>query len=189
MSDYKEAGFDGRIGSADVTHVVLEKCHARLKNQNMGGKSSHTTRAFQIVVNHRRQIIASTVGYPGRWNDQTVVRFDGFITDIQRGLYLHENKFNLKNESGTDEEYKGAWVLVDGGYLNWSTLISPFKELESLKEQRWCRWAGSMRKDVECTFGILKGKHNILFNIVNFYEFVLNMISIIRALKNIKNRN
>ena len=55
------------IGSADVTHVVLERCHSRLKNQNSGGKDSHTTRAFQIVVNHRRQIIASTLGYPGRW--------------------------------------------------------------------------------------------------------------------------
>ena len=157
MSEFKEAGFDGCIRSADVTHVILEKCHSHLKNQHLGGKSSHTTRAFQIVVNHRRQIISSTVGYPGRWNDQTVVRFDGFITDIQRGLYLNEHKFTLKTESGADEEYNGAWVLVDGGYLNWSTLICPFKEADSIKEQRWSRWAESMRKDVECTFGILKG--------------------------------
>jgi Plant transposon protein len=158
MSEFKEAGFDGCIGSADVTHVILEKCHSRLRNQHLGSKSSHATRAFQIVVNHRRQIIASTAGYPGRWNDQTIVRFDGFITDIQRGLYLNDNKFSLKAADGTDEEYSGAWVLVDGGYLNWSTLICPFKESISIKEQRWSRWAESMRKDVECTFGILKGK-------------------------------
>ena len=31
--------------------IILEKCQARLKNQNLGGKDSHTTRAFQLVVN------------------------------------------------------------------------------------------------------------------------------------------
>ena len=81
-AEFTEAGFDGCIGSADVTHVNIEKCQARLKNQNLGGKSSHTTRAFQLVVNHRRQIIASTVGFNGRWNDKTVVRFNDFIKII-----------------------------------------------------------------------------------------------------------
>lgn len=161
MSEFVEAGFNGCIGSADVTHVIIEKCHARLKNQNLGAKDSHTTRAFQIVVNHRRQIIASTVGFPGRWNDKTVVRFDGFVTDVQRGLYLKNNKFTLKNSEGKDENYRGAWILVDGGYLNWASLICPFKDTISIKEQRWSRWAESMRKDVECTFGILKGKNTI----------------------------
>lgn len=157
MSEFVEAGFNGCIGSADVTHIVLERCHARLKNQNLGGKSSHTTRGFQIVVNHRRQIIASTVGYPGRWNDQTVVRFDGFVTDIQKGEYLNNHRFELINSEGISENYTGAWILVDGGYLNWSTLICPFKHTTSKIEQRWSNWAESMRKDVECTFGILKG--------------------------------
>jgi hypothetical protein len=83
MAEFAEAGLDGCIGSADVTHIVLEKCHnSRLKNQNLGSKSSLTTRAYQIVVNHRRQILASTVGHPGRWNDKTIVRFDGFVPDI-----------------------------------------------------------------------------------------------------------
>ena len=158
-SEFAEAGFSGCIGSADVTHVILQKCHARLKNQNSGGKDSHTTRAFQIVVNHRRQIIASTVGYSGRWNDKTIVRFDGFITDIQRGLYLNDNVFSLIDDEGNEVQYKRAWILVDGGHLNWSCLICPFKNTISIREQRWSRWAESMRKDVECTFGILKGKN------------------------------
>ena len=74
MSEFKAAAFDGCIGSADVTHVIMEKCYARLKNQNLGGKDSHTTRAYQLVVNRRRQILASNIGFPGRWNDTTIVR-------------------------------------------------------------------------------------------------------------------
>ena len=141
------------------------------------------------MANHRRQIIASTIGYPGRWNDQIVVRFDGFITDIQRGLYFSDNKFTLKSESGTDEEYIGAWVLVDGGYLNWFTVICPFKESDLVKEQRWSRWAESMRKDVECTFGILKGKINITLFIILLIQFVLTIQLSCRTLENTKDRN
>ena len=131
----------------------------------MGSKSSHTTRAYQLVVNHRRQIIASTVGYPGRWNDKTIVRFDVFVTDIQRGLYLKDHKFTLKDSEGEDVNYEGAWILVDGGYLKWSNLICPFKNTMSVKDIRWSKWAESMRKDVECTFGILKGNYNLNFMI------------------------
>ena len=128
MSEFKAAAFDGCIGSADVTHVIMEKCYARLKNQNLGGKDSHTTRAYQLVVNHRRQILASTIGFPGRWNDTTIVRFDDFITDIQRGNYLAENVFYLYDEKGQQKCYKGAWILVDRGYPSWTSLICPFKE-------------------------------------------------------------
>jgi hypothetical protein len=162
MAEFKAAAFDGCIGSADVTHIITEKCHARLKNQNLGGKDSHTTRAYQLVVNHRRQILASTVGFPGRWNDQTIVRFDDFITDIQRGNYLAENEFSLYNEKGEKKKFKGAWILVDGGYPSWTSLICPFKDTSSVKEARWSRWAESMRKDVECTFGILKGQSKLM---------------------------
>lgn len=157
MFEFKAAAFDGCIGSADVTHIIIEKCYARLKNQHLGGKDSHTTRAYQLVVNHRRQILASTVGFPGRWNDTTIVRFDDFVTDIQRGNYLADNVFSLYNEKGQEKKFNGAWILVDGGYPSWTSLICPFKETSSIREARWSRWAESMRKDVECTFGIMKG--------------------------------
>ena len=141
MHEFKLAGFNRCIGSADVTHVVLERCHSRLKNQYLGSKSSHSTRAYQLVVNHRRQIISSTVGYPGRWNYKTIVRFDGFVTDIQRGLFLKDHKFTLKESEGEDVDYEGAWNLVDGGYLNWSSLICPFKNTMSVKDTTWSKWA------------------------------------------------
>jgi hypothetical protein len=40
MAEFKEAGFDGCIGSADATHIIMERCSARLKNQHTGGKLS-----------------------------------------------------------------------------------------------------------------------------------------------------
>ena len=40
--------------------------------------------------------------------------------------------------------------------------MPPFKHTSSMKEIRWSKWVESMRKDVECAFGILKGRWRIL---------------------------
>ena len=53
-------------------------------------------------------------------------------------------------------------MLVDNGYLNWGTTIPPMKNTIYQDASRWSEWLESMRKDVECTFGILKGRWRIL---------------------------
>ena len=53
-------------------------------------------------------------------------------------------------------------MLVDNGYLNWGTSIPPMKNTMYQDASRWSEWLESMRKDVECTFGILKGCWRIL---------------------------
>ena len=59
-------------------------------------------------------------------------------------------------------KYKGVYVIVDNGYLDWSCTVPPFCVTNDMDEIRWSRWVESMRKDVECTFGILKGRWQIL---------------------------
>lgn len=53
-------------------------------------------------------------------------------------------------------------MLVDNGYLNWGITIPPMKQTLYITETRWSQWLEFMRKDVECTFGILKGRWRIL---------------------------
>lgn len=48
------------------------------------------------------------------------------------------------------------------GYLRWSTTVPPFKVTNLETEIRWSRWVESMQKDVENTFGILKGRFRVL---------------------------
>jgi len=126
-------------------------------------KSSLTARSYNLCVNHRRRILHSTPGGPARWNDQTMVRFDRFITQIRSdGLNLQENTFELLARGKGGEviavKYKGVYVIVDNGYLNWSCTVPPFTVTSNMDEIQWSRWLESMRKDVECTFGILKKK-------------------------------
>jgi hypothetical protein len=169
MREFKEAGFPGCVGSSDATHITTDRREHNLKNNHLGlgPKSSLTARSYNICVNHCRRILHSTLGGPARWNDQTMVRFDRFITQIcSDGLNLQDNTFELLARGKGGEvivvTYKGVYVIVDNGYLNWSCTLPPFSVTSNMDEIRWSRWLESMRKDVECTFSILKGRWRIL---------------------------
>ncbi len=64
----------------------------------------------------------------------------------------------------------GAYLIVDNGYLNWSCTVPPFGVSNDVNEIRWSKWLESMHKDVECTFGILKGRWRILKSGVRTYS-------------------
>jgi hypothetical protein len=173
-SEYTMAGFPGAIGSTDATHIMLERVQYRLRQTHIGFKMSHTARTYNITVNHRRQILATTTGHPARWNDKTLALFDNFMTDLKDGIIMNDMHFDLYENTTasvgpgdataavTTRRYQGAWLLVDNGYLAWSTTVPPIKTTSSRLEIRFSSWLESMRKDVECTFGILKGRWRIL---------------------------
>ena len=163
--EFEMAGMPGTLGSSDATHILHEKCSYRLRRLHLGGKSKSPTRTYNITVNHRRRILGTTSGHPGSWNDQTVVLFDAFIIGIKRGEIFDDNTFELLemvDGKVVSVKYRGAWIVVDNGYHSWSTTVPPFTKTCVRTEIRWSEWVESMRKDVECTFGILKGRWRIL---------------------------
>ena len=103
----------------------------------------------------------------------TMVRFDTFLTDIRAGRILTDNEFELlsydKEGNVISVRYNGVYVVVDNGYLAWSCTVPPISVTNKIDETRWSRWVESMRKDVECTFGILKGRWRILKTGVRVY--------------------
>ena len=96
----------------------------------------------------------------------TLMRFDDYMCGIQDGTLLQDVEFELfeKDHFGNTikVKYQGAWLVVDNGYLKWSTAIPPLKVSDDMREIRWSNWIESMRKDVECTFGIMKGRFRLL---------------------------
>ena len=95
-----------------------------------------------------------------------IVRFDTFLTDVRAGRILTDNEFELlsydKEGNVISVWYNGVYVIVDNGYLAWSCTVPPISGTHKIDKTRWSRWVESMRKDVECTFGILKGRWRIL---------------------------
>jgi hypothetical protein len=134
--------------------------------QHKGFKMSATTRTYNITVNHRRYIINTTTGAPGSWNDQSIIRFDELAMDMNAGEYDEVLSFDLyeRNSDGTiwKQKYIGGWFISDNGYQKWPIFIPPYKRSDTKPALRWSQWLESVRKDVECTFGILKGRWRIL---------------------------
>lgn len=78
--------------------------------------------------------------------DQTMVRFDTFLTSVRDGSILNKNNFGLLSY---DKKGNVVTVWYNGSLLTMVTFCD---------ETRWSECVESMQKDVECTFGILKGK-------------------------------
>ena len=163
---FKMAGFPGCIGSTDATHIVVEFCPYRLRQLHLGYKVSHTARTYNLTCDHRRKILSTTSGHPARFNDKTLILFDDFIKDLKDGKYDEKFAFQLydfdESDNVVEKSYNGCYVLVDNGYHNWSITIPPIATPSTRREIRFSEWVESVRKDVECCFGILKGRFRCL---------------------------
>jgi hypothetical protein len=77
---------------------------------------------------------------------------------IRESTILGENTFELLSCDGDGNirkvTYSGVYVLVDNGYLDWSCTVPPMTMINKISKICWSKWVESMRKDVECTFGI-----------------------------------
>ena len=116
-------------------------------------------------MNNRRRIPGTPRDYPGSWNDKTVVLFDTYIKAIKRGEILQDNIFTIFEKCGckiVEVKYQRLWIVVENGYHDWSITVQPFTNKKFRDEISWSEWMESTRKDVECAFGILKGRWRIL---------------------------
>jgi hypothetical protein len=95
-----------------------------------------------------------------------MVQMDSFVSGICDGSILEDVNFEqlAYDKAGRIKklQFSGAYLIVDNGFLVWSCTMPPFGVSNKIDEIRWSKWLKSMRKDVECTFGILKGRWRIL---------------------------
>ncbi len=84
------------------------------------------------------------------------------MVGICDGSVLDDTKFELlariKDGKVKSLRFRGAYTIADNGYLNWLCMVPPFGVSNKINEIGWSKWLESMRKDVKCAFGILKGR-------------------------------
>ena len=163
---FRIAGFNGCHGSSDGTHIGLLSCPSWAFNNHKGFKLGVPSRNYNATVTHCKQILGTTFGHPGTWNDKTLVLFDELIKSVHDGKLMKDKEFELfeldKDGNLVSILYSGVWFLVDNGYLDWSTTVPPMKHPLTYEEIRFSEWLESMRKDIECTFGIMKQRFHVL---------------------------
>ena len=112
-----------------------------------------------MSVLHTREIIYVAEALPGKMNDQTACRHDLLLQQLRAKQIGPDIQYDLYDMSGKKTVTTGLYAIVDNGYHLWWCLICPKKHAY---ECRWSSRLESVRKDVECTFGVLKKRFKIL---------------------------
>jgi hypothetical protein len=162
--EYEYAGFPGCCGSVDGVHVPWYGFKAGARAECVG-KEKHPTLVFGVTVDHRYRIMHVTSAHAGATNDKFVIRADDFHTQMMHTSMYKDFTYNLlDSRNGDQKRYKGCYVLCDGGYGDWRNLVSAYKCVApGSYKANWSHRVGSVRKDAECTFGILKARFRVLF--------------------------
>ena len=162
MDCYDSQGLPGCCGSMDVVHVRWANCPAGDFNR-CKGKESYPSLAFQCISDNERRIIGVFGPQHGTRNDKTIVKYDVNVRAIRNGWY-NEVEWNYFTEDGTIEQEHGVYLICDNGYLRWPVSICPYKHGESRNTPTgyFSKNLESVRKDVECVFGILKRRWGCL---------------------------
>ena len=157
MKRYEEMGIPGAMGSVDVVHVKWSNCPSGDFNRAKG-KQSYPSLAFECISDFDRRICHVHGPQFGTRNDKHIVKMDKGVASIN-DKYSHV-PWKYFDEYRVIHEEKGAFLICDNGYLQWPTLICPFMRSEGSTPLESCFSANieSVRKDVECCFGILKAR-------------------------------
>lgn len=165
---YAASGFPGCIGSTDCVHIRWERCPSVWASAYRNGKHTFTSIAYEMTVTHSKKFQATTTGHYGTISDRTIFKFDGFVQQVRKHSLYTNAEYELQVGENEWVTEKGVYLLVDGGYHKWRIMQCPYKHTGDTDKVRWSEFAESVRKDVECSFGILKKRFQFLKNGVNW---------------------
>jgi len=163
MAPWREAGFPGCVGCCDATHIRYGGFEA-FDKWKYCGKGGVPTLTVNCTTDFWGRFIHVSHLSPGSENDKTLIKSDAFQSRVMvdNPLYTKAN-FTLQTSHTQNEQHEGVYVLTDGGYCGWRTTVSPIAHPRpGSAEERWNKHHESLRKNVECAFGIIKIRFRVL---------------------------
>ena len=167
---YAASGFPGCVGSTDCVHIRWDMCPSQWVSVFRNGKHNYSSIAYEMTVDHTKRFQSTTLGHYGTTSDKTIVKFDGFVNAVKFEKFYTEAEFKIQFGENKWAAEKGCYLLVDGGYHKWRIMQCPLKHTTDKDKMRWSEYAESVRKDVECSFGILKKRYQILKNAITWHK-------------------
>ena len=108
---FRICGFNECMGSSDATQIGLLSCPSWTFNNHKGFTLAVTLRNYNATATHWRQIMGTTFGHPGTWNDKTLVIFDELTKSTQNGELI-DKEFGLfeldANRNAVLTKYSGS---------------------------------------------------------------------------------
>ena len=142
-------------------HIKWSNCPAGDYNC-CKGKEGYPTLAFEAITDHNRRIMGILSVQFGTRNDKHIVKLDAAVAKIRDGWYKTVT-WNFYDSDGQLKTALGVYLICDGGYLRWPILVCPYQSAHlATLEGYFLSNLKSIRKDVECVFGILKKRRKMV---------------------------
>ncbi len=170
-SYYAKLGLPGCIGSLDCVHIHWGMCPISSKNKATG-KEGFPSLVYSVTCN-RLGFISSIAGsFWGSENDKFIVKIDDNITQVVEEDLYRNYEYELREQNGLLKTVRGNYFICDGGFLNWRILMCGTNCTADYDLAYWSKYIGSVRKDIECTFGRLKKRYSILWDRLNLCRLI-----------------
>ena len=99
----------------------------------------------------------------GSRNDKDIVKHDVNVRANRKKHLFTNTTWQYYDGDGNVQSERGMYLICDNGYLIWPTSICPYSKANNATlEGFFSTNLESVRKDVECTFGILKKRWKVL---------------------------
>ena len=95
-------------------------------------------------------------------SDKTIVKLDPNFAPLKSPPFCEMRWQYVTSPDGNVADGVGLYVLVDGGYYPSKYMIAPRPHSADVRVTRWSDRLESVRKDVECFFGVLRKRFCIL---------------------------
>jgi hypothetical protein len=91
------------------------------------------------------------------------IKHDDIVRAIRYTCLFTNTTWQYYDGNGNIRSKRGMYLICDNGYLLWPTSICPYSKANNATlEGFFSTNLESVRKDVECTFGILKKRWKVL---------------------------
>jgi hypothetical protein len=127
------------------------------------GKEGKPTLSFLTIVDHDKRVLHVSQAFFGATNDKTIFQNDAVCAQLKQGKYA-DTKYALYDKNGEVILVQGAYLIVDGGFYQIGCLMDTGVTKWTMNSVRFSEFVESIRKDVECLYGILKCRFRYLLN-------------------------
>ncbi|XP_012699996.1 uncharacterized protein LOC105913484 [Setaria italica] len=156
LQDNESRGFPGMIGSIDCMHWTWKNCPKGWAGMFTRGDKRVPTMILEAVASRDLRIWHAFFGTAGAYNDINVLNKSPLFIEAIKGEAPRVQYI----VNGT--QYDTGYYLADGIYPEWAAFVKTISKPQTEKHKLYAQHQEGARKDVECAFGVLQSRFDIV---------------------------
>ncbi|XP_015695402.1 uncharacterized protein LOC102709859 [Oryza brachyantha] len=172
VQDNEAQGFPGMLGSIDCMHWIWKNCPKAWRGMFTRGDKGMPTMILEAVASQDLRIWHCFFGVAGAQNDINVLNKSSLFIEAIKGKAPRVH-YNVNRN-----DYEAGYYLADKIYPEWAAFVKSISRPQTEKDKLFSVKQESVRKDVECAFGVLQSRFNIVCRPARFWhrEDVVNIM-------------